>query len=118
MKGTAVAAVSEGPELSPMEDLEGWSLSAYTAEEVGVDKIVLSCEANAAINPLHSGGDCFWLGYIEDGPIELILGDKEGRQSSSKILNQGDYMIFEPETWHGWIPGDKSAKLVFIKLKD
>lgn len=117
IQGTAKLAEGEAPELGPIEGLKGWSLSAYTAEDAGLDFIVLACEANADTNPLHSGGDVYWLGYVAEGKAELLLGNESGKQDSSKMVSCGDYVMFEPDTYHGWVPQGEPTKLLFIKLK-
>ncbi len=113
----AQAADMEAPALEPIEGLEGWYLSSYTASRAGVDCIILACDGGAVENPLHSGGDVNWLGYVAEGSLELILGNSKGEIDSRRKVSRGDYLLFAPETYHGWIPGEKAAKLMFIKLK-
>ena len=74
-EGTATAAVEEGPAPAPLE-LPGLTLSTHKGQGVGVECLVLTCEANAAVEPLHSGGDVHWLGYVAEGSVELgVFGD-------------------------------------------
>ncbi|MDC7231861.1 MAG: hypothetical protein PQJ58_01420 [Spirochaetales bacterium] len=114
--GAAVYEEATDVMMEAIEDLAGWKLSAAPFEEVGIDRILLSCEGDAAVNPLHSGGDVHWLGYLEEGPLELILGDAEGNQTSSRIIQPGEYMTFAPDTYHGWVPQGVPAKLIFLKI--
>ncbi|MDC7225694.1 MAG: hypothetical protein PQJ61_02895 [Spirochaetales bacterium] len=117
IENIAASSEEERLEFEPIEGLQGWYLQTYTAEEAGLDWVVLSCEANADVNPLHSGGDVNWLGWVADGPIEMILGGADEVQTSSRIVQPGDYLTFAPDTFHGWVPGSNPARLVFVKLK-
>ena len=114
--GAAVAAEGKEALMESIEGLNGWKLSSVSFKDVGIDRILISSEADAAVNPLHSGGDAHWLGYLEEGPLELTLGDADGNQTSSRIVQPGEYMTFGPDTYHGWIPQGVPAKLIFLKI--
>ncbi|WP_461205295.1 hypothetical protein [Clostridium sp. DL1XJH146] len=117
VEGSATATEGIVPDFEEVEGAKGWSIATFSSKEIGIDHLILRCKENGEKFNLHSGGNDFWLGYVQEGSAELILGDDSGKQTSSKMVTKGDYVTFAPDTYHGWIPDEKGTKISFIKLK-
>lgn len=115
--GIATGTTAAAPSFGAVEGQDGWSVSLISDEGVGVDFYVFAYEANAEVFPIHTGGPDQWIAYVESGSGELLLGGSDGVQKSSVAFKKGDYILFRPDTFHGWKPGKEDTKILFIKVK-
>lgn len=110
--GKAVAKEQPAPVFGGI-DLKGWSVSALQA--AGADFYIYKIAPGAADMAIHSGPDS-WIAYVLAGNGEMPLGDKEGKQTGSVSFSKGDYLVFEPNTMHGWKNTGKTDILIlFVK---
>ena len=111
--GTSVAAKGEVP---PFADagLAGWTFQNLNA--AGVDFYICRLAPGAAEYPVH-GSPVAWLGYILKGSGKLLLGAADNSVASTIDFEQGDFLILEPNTLHGWQGGLGETDILFLTPK-
>ena len=56
-----------------------------------------------------------WIGYVISGVGEMTIGDKDANLTGAITFTPGDYLMFEPNTMHGWKnTGDEEILLLFL----
>lgn len=107
--GTAVAVAQDAPAFVDAGQ-KGWTLQALP--KIGIDFYVFRAAAGAPF-PLHKS-DVEWIAYVVEGNGQLTLADASGKQTSVVNFKKGDFMVFEPNTMHGWKGGSADALIVFV----
>ena len=116
--GAATSSSAAAPEMVAVEGQTGWSYQLYSDATVGADFYVYDIKANATEFPIHDGGPGVWLTYIVKGSGDVVLGDQDGNATGQTAhYEAGDYVIFQPNTFHGWKPSNEDTVLVFSILQ-
>lgn len=110
-EGASVVKKLEIPELGDGGQ-QGWALQQYS--KYGVDYIMLIAEKDAAVYPIHKAPDAFF-GFVAEGFGKAYQSDAEGNVSTSIDYKQGDIILFDPDTNHGWKSESETSKLLFFK---
>ena len=55
-----------------------------------------------------------WIGYVIKGGGELSFGDDDANEIEMLEYTEGDFLVFEPDTMHGWRNGSKETLLLFL----
>jgi quercetin dioxygenase-like cupin family protein len=86
----------------------GWSMQMLT--DAGIDFFIFSVVPGATF-PVHDSHE-EWLGYVISGNGELTLGGQDKKVTSTVKFSKGDYIVFKPNTMHGWKGGSDLLLLV------
>jgi quercetin dioxygenase-like cupin family protein len=92
----------------------GWSMQMLM--DAGVDFFIFSVVPGAKF-PMHDSPE-EWLGYVISGNGELTLGGKDKKVTSTVKFSKGDYIVFKPNTMHGWKGGSDLLLLVVKTTKN
>lgn len=97
----------------PENKSEGWTYGTYTEFANGKIKInKIALEPRGKIGT-HQGGD--YVCYVVEGEGDLILVGPDKTDVGKFHYKPGDVMVFEPDTLHYWVNGDKATVMIGVQ---